>query len=101
MQEMDLSKAKYYMGLQLDSWCKSTSFYCPIVAYLHDYKKTSGLLGACGHDTRELDDAIATADKAIENLKAVLERAVARFKAEDISLPIDELNHKEAKAARI
>jgi hypothetical protein len=73
----------------------------PVVAYLDDFKKTSGLLGACGHYIRELDSAITVADNAFEDLKEARERSVALFKEEDLSLPTDELNHKEAKAARL
>jgi hypothetical protein len=85
MREMDLSAVTYYMGLQLDGWAKSTTFYCPIVAYLDEFKKTSGLLGACGRDIRELDSAITTADQAFQNRKAARGRAVARFKAEGMA----------------
>jgi hypothetical protein len=46
---MDLRTVKY-MGLQLDGWARSSPFYWPIVTYLDEFKKTSGLLGACGHD---------------------------------------------------
>jgi hypothetical protein len=72
-----------------------------VLSYLEDLKKTSGLLGACRHDIRELDSAIAAADQAFQNLKAVRERAVLQFKAEGISSTTDELKHKEAKAARL
>jgi hypothetical protein len=94
---MDLSTVKHYIGLQLDGWAKTSPLYCPISAHLDDFKKTSGLLGACGHDIRELDSAITVADKAFENLKAVRERAVLRFKAEGISSSTDELKHKAAR----
>ncbi len=52
--------------------------------WLEDFKKSSGLLGACGVDNRELESAIATAEKAMDNLKRCRELTVARFKAEGV-----------------
>jgi hypothetical protein len=96
---MDLSTVKHYIGLQLDGWAKTSPLYCPISAHLDDFKKTSGLLGACGRYIRELDSAITVADNAFQDLKEARERSVALFKEEDLSLPTDELHHHEAKAA--
>jgi hypothetical protein len=99
---MNLNTVKHYLGLQLDGWAKASPLNCPIVAHLDDFKRTGGLLEACGHDTRELHSAITMADQAFENLKFVRDQAVARFKSEDLSVPTtDELKHKEAKAARV
>jgi nitrite reductase/ring-hydroxylating ferredoxin subunit len=59
------------------------------------------LLAACGHITEELDSAIITADKAIEDLKVARERAVARFKANGVCFSVDESKRKEIEAARL
>ena len=75
---MELNSVTTIMSTQLDGWCISHSF----VDHMDQFKKTSALIGACGHDNRELEIAIAEADKAIENLKSAREQAVARFKAE-------------------
>ncbi len=43
----------------------------------------------CGHDTRELDEAIARADKAFELLKAARKVAVALFKENGVCFTVD------------
>jgi hypothetical protein len=68
---------------------------------MDQHKETSALLTACGHTTEELDSAIVTADKAIENLKAARERAVAWFKAEGVCFSVDESKRRKIEAARL
>ncbi len=68
---------------------------------MNEYKKTSARLGACGHGNRELEGAIACADKALEAPKAARERAVAQFRAEGVSFSVDEGKRKEVEAARL
>ncbi len=68
---------------------------------MDQYKETRALLAACGHITEEFDSAIVAADKAIENLKAARERAVALFNAEGVCFHVDESKCREIEAARL
>ncbi len=80
------------MGMQqLDGWCKSTPFYCPCAIHLDrdEFKKTSILLGASGHDNRELESDRHSGQTNRE-LKAARDRAVARCKAEGVCFTVDE-----------
>jgi hypothetical protein len=79
--EMNLPIIVKVLTRQIDGLCPHTTLLCPLKTGMDQHKETSALLTACGHTTEELDSAIVTADKAIENLKAARERAVAWFKA--------------------
>ncbi len=95
---MELKTVVKYLNMQLDGWCKSNPFYCVIAATMDEYKKTSSLIGACWHDNRELEDAIAGADTAFKLLKAARERAVARFRAHGVCFHVCEAKRKELEA---
>jgi hypothetical protein len=97
---MDLRAVTTILGMQLDKWCVSNSFWCPMKHALVEYKQTSALLRACGHDNRELEEAIAGVDKALDVLTAARERAVERFKTEGVSLSVYESKCKEIEARR-
>jgi hypothetical protein len=99
---MDLKTIKTFVAMQLDGWSKPTSMFCPVANRLDEYKNTSALLGAWGHDNTELESAITTTVSAFEHLKAARNRAVNRFMAEGVSSSTtDEPKRKEAKAARL
>jgi hypothetical protein len=42
-----------------DGWDKCRALYCPVTSALVDFRNISELIGACGHDNRELEGAIA------------------------------------------
>ena len=62
---------------------------------------SQALLGARGHDTRELDQAITDARVVLDRLVAARDKAVARFNAEGLCFTVDEGKRKEVKAARL
>ncbi len=95
---MDVSSVVTFLTMQVDSWGNGP-FYCPIGNKMADYAKTAELIRACGHDTRELDQAITDANKAFERLFAAREKVVTRFKTEGVCFAVDETKRKEAEAA--
>jgi hypothetical protein len=100
--EMNVPTVVSILSKRLDSLCPYLPLYCPQKAGMDQYKETSALLAACWHNTEELDSAMITAaDKALFVLSKARERAVARFKAEDVCFYVDEVKCKEIEAARL
>ena len=98
---MELRTVTTFLGGQLDQWCRRSEFWCPVSNALGEYRQTSQLLGACGHDNRELDAAIAGADTAFGVLVAARERAVRQFKEDGVCFSVDERRRKEWEEARL
>ncbi len=99
--EMNVPTVVSILSKRLDSLCLYLPLYCPLKAGMDQYKETSALLAARWHNTEELDSAITAADKALFVLSKARERAVARFKAEDVCFYVDEVKRKEIEAARL
>jgi hypothetical protein len=98
---MEMPSVVGYLNMQLDLWCFDMTFYCRVGSRMEEYRKTNQLIKACGHDTRELEGAIAHADKAFELLKAAREKAVAQFKVDGVCFTVDKAKSKELEAARL
>jgi hypothetical protein len=98
---MDLPTVVTHLNLQLDSWCYELSCFCPMNKKMDEYRQTSNLIKACGHDTRELDEAIIGSGKAFELLKAACKEAVDLFKAKGVCYTVNEGKRKELEAARL
>ncbi len=64
-------------------------------------RKTSELLGACGHNNQELEGAITAAEKAFEDVRTAWNLAVAWFKADGVCFTVDETKRKEIEVARL
>ena len=102
VHEMNTDTITAFITKQLDEWCGRGYSWDKLGTYrMDDYKQTSTLLGACGHDTRELDQAITDARVVLDVLVAARDKAVARFKAEGVYFTVDESRRKEVKAARL
>lgn len=97
--QMNLNTVVTYLAQQLESW-KALPYYCPCTQDLNNYRKTSELLQACGHDVHELNAAIITTEKAFKELKFAREQAVARFTAEGVCFTVDEDKRRELEAKR-
>ena len=99
--EMDLNTVTTFLGMHLDKWCQCSEFFCSIRHTLGEHKQTSQLLGACGHDNRKLEAAIAGAEKAFDVLVAARMRAVVRFKADCVCFTMDESRRRKIETARL
>ncbi len=86
---MDLCTVTTILSMQLDGWDGYGPHYCPVKAVLDGHRKTSVLLGACGHDNRELEGAITAVGEAFEKGRTALELAVARFEADGVCFTVD------------
>ena len=89
-----------FIAKQLDQWDRRIAPWDQATYRMDDYRQTSELLGACGHDTRELDQAITDTRVVLDRLVAARDKAVARFKADGVCFTVDEGKRKEVKAAR-
>ena len=97
--QMNLNKVVTILCQQLESW-KSSPYYCPFTQELKNYRNSSELLQACGHDVHELNVAIIATEKAFQELKVARDRAVARFHTEGVCFTVDENKRSELEAKR-
>jgi hypothetical protein len=65
------------------------SYYCKLTHALLDYKETSALLQAAGHETVYLDKEIDEIQNSIIRLKIVNAAAVLKFRKEGINICTD------------
>ena len=95
--EMNTSTIATFLAKQLDQWDRRIAPWDQATYRMDDYRQTSELLGACGHDTRELEKAIIDARVVLDRLVAARNKAVARFKAEGVIFVVDESNRKRCR----
>ncbi len=73
-----------YLNELLTKMNSQTNYYCKLKYSLEEYKETSRLLGAAGHNTANLDGAIKETSKSMDKLIQANATAVANFKLHGI-----------------
>ena len=95
---MNTNTIATFLANQLDQWGGRGYSWDQATYRMDEYKQTSALLGACGHDTRELDQAITDSRAVLDRLVVARDKAVARFKADGVVFVVDESRRKEIEA---
>ena len=65
------------------------------------FREAGKVMGACGHDTSELEQAIDVVEKAMIEMNRVRDKVVSKFKADGICFCVDENKRREIEIARL
>lgn len=97
---MDFNFLGMFLNDRLDELSR-THMFNGTSAVLQRYRDVQKLIKACGHDTRELDQAIIEAHEALIRLDQVQEQTKKRFKANGICFVVDESKRKEIELEKL